>query len=71
MAAAVDGSSSVVVGAVRELFNPRMRTVGFGGSTAFNYAVSRDGQRFLVNATEEGEVEAPITLLVNWAEALR
>ena len=30
------------------------------------YAVSRDGQRFLINVTTERASTAPITLILNW-----
>ncbi|MEQ1911146.1 MAG: hypothetical protein ABMA15_20165, partial [Vicinamibacterales bacterium] len=35
------------------------------------YDVSADGQRFLVNAVVEAVAPSPITLVVNWAAALR
>ena len=30
------------------------------------YAVTRDGQRFLINLSAEDEGSAPITVMVNW-----
>jgi hypothetical protein len=33
--------------------------------------VTPDGQRFLVNASDEGVASAPITLVVNWTAALK
>ena len=72
MAASVDGrGSAFVVGAVKPLFEPRVREVGFAGSTGVSFDVSPDGQRFLLLATEDTPTELPITLLVNWAEGLR
>ena len=34
------------------------------------YAVSRDGQRFLVHVVAEEATRVPITVVVNWAAAL-
>lgn len=72
MAASVDGSGAAfVVGAAQPLFMLRMRTAAWAGSTSYNYDVTADGQRFLVNAADESQSETPITLLLNWAERLR
>jgi hypothetical protein len=35
------------------------------------FDVTPDGQRFLVNASDEGVASAPITLVVNWTAALK
>jgi eukaryotic-like serine/threonine-protein kinase len=35
------------------------------------YDVSADGQRFLVNSVDEGNVATPITVIVNWTAALK
>jgi Tol biopolymer transport system component len=72
MAASVDGSgAALVVGAVQPLFTLRMRTAAWAGSTSYNYDVTADGQRFLVNTADESQGDAPITLLLNWAGNLR
>jgi serine/threonine protein kinase len=72
MAASVDGrGSAFVVSQVKPLFEPRIRTIGFGGSNAQNYDVTPDGQRFLVAVTEGTQSETPITILTNWTAALR
>lgn len=72
MAASVDGSGSAfVVGAVQPLFTPRMRIAAWAGSTSYNYDVTADGQRFLINTADESQSDAPITLLLNWAGNLR
>jgi hypothetical protein len=39
-------------------------------SDIHQYAVTPDGQRFLINVTTREAATAPITLLVNWARAL-
>ena len=71
MAASVDGrGSSFVVSLTKPLFVPRIRTTGFGGSNAYNYDVTPDGQRFLIAVTEGTQGETPITLLTNWTSAI-
>jgi hypothetical protein len=35
-----------------------------------HYAVSADGQRFLVNTTTEDSTPSPIVVVVNWSKAL-
>jgi hypothetical protein len=62
MAAALrEGESGIEVGDARPLFQMRFR------NNTFPYAVTADGQRFLVNrSTDEVATAAPITLVVNW-----
>ena len=36
-----------------------------------NYAATADGQRFLVSATAPGEGSSPVTILLNWIDAIR
>jgi Tol biopolymer transport system component len=72
MVATVDGSGTAfVVVAAQPLFPSLMRTAGWVGSTSYNYDVTADGQRFLVNATVDSPNDTPITLLLNWADGLR
>jgi Tol biopolymer transport system component len=72
VAASVDGSGAAfVVGAVQPLFMPRMRSTAWAGSTSYNYDVTADGQRFLINTADESQSDTPITLLLNWAGNLR
>ena len=65
IAAAVDGSGQeFVVESETELFEvPRLA----GGS--FDYDVTGDGQRFLLNVVTEDSFE-PIHLMINWSAAL-
>jgi Tol biopolymer transport system component len=73
MAATVDtkGSAFAVV-AVRALFEVHRRVAGYRGfGSSFNYDVSPDGQRFLVNAVGSEQMAAPITVIVNWMAALK
>ena len=63
MAAAVSSRGAVLdVGAVRALFNTRIRDQALG----IPYDVTSDGQRFLVNTLVERPVPSSITLVVNW-----
>ena len=36
----------------------------------FQYDVSRDGQRFLINSLPHEDAAAPLTLLLNWPQYL-
>jgi hypothetical protein len=37
----------------------------------FNYAVAADGKRFLVNTGGRETAEAPVTVVTNWAAAVK
>ena len=66
MAAAVNGKgSSFQVGAVKPMF--QTRAIGLED----RYAVSADGQRFLINTAPEQAASAPITVVLNWAAELK
>jgi hypothetical protein len=66
MAAAVNGKGSrFEVGAVKPLFQTRGLDV-----TRNRFAVSADGQRFLIN-TDPQTTSAPITVVLNWAAELK
>ena len=63
MAAPVRSGESFEMGAAISLFEFRAGTVeGFAP-----YAVTADGQRFLISAVVETESNAPLTVVVNWA----
>src|SRR5262249_24567931 len=62
MAAPVRSGESFETGAAVSLFEFRAGT----RTIAAPYAVTRDGQRFLINAAVE-EPNAPLTVVVNWA----
>jgi eukaryotic-like serine/threonine-protein kinase len=67
MAAAVnDKGANFEVGAVKPLFEARFVT---GGRN--QYAVSADGQRFLINTVPEQAASAPITVVLNWTAGLK
>lgn len=55
----------------------RRRVANLGRATLFSYAVSKDGQRFLISSSGANEAKAaaavtqPIVVAQNWAERLR
>ncbi len=68
MAVDVKGDSTFQAGLPRELFDARVSGLT---DVRFHYAVSRDGQRFLVNSLSEGEGTSPITVVLNWTAGLK
>ena len=69
MVAAVNGKgASFEVGAVKPLF--RDAHVAFTG-VGYQYDVSADGQRFLINTSPEQATSAPITVVLNWTAGLK
>ena len=66
MAAEVNGQGpGFEVGAVRPLFQARPT------GTRYEWDVSADGQRFLVNTAVEQTTSAPVTLVINWQAGLK
>jgi hypothetical protein len=63
MAAPVRSGESFEVGAPVSLFEFRAGTFLVGIAP---YAVTGDGQRFLLSAVVETEPNAPLTVIVNW-----
>jgi len=57
-------------GAAKPLFVSRPRAQQ-GLNAQYNYDVSSDGQRFLVNTLVDQAAPAPITLVFNWTAALK
>jgi Tol biopolymer transport system component len=67
MAATVNGKgASFEVRAVKPLFETR---IVLGGR--YQYAISADGQRFLINTPSEQAASAPITVVLNWTAGLK
>jgi dipeptidyl aminopeptidase/acylaminoacyl peptidase len=66
MATPVRSGEGFELGAPVSLFEFRAGTLG---AIFAAYAVTGDGQRFLINALVETEPNAPLTVVVNWAEA--
>jgi serine/threonine protein kinase/Tol biopolymer transport system component len=63
---------SFEVGAPKTLFRTGILGGNGGGPTiAWRYAVSKDGQRFLINAAPEEVASAPITIDTNWTAELK
>jgi Tol biopolymer transport system component/predicted Ser/Thr protein kinase len=56
-------------GVVRPLFATRMPAPGLG--TRSTFAATPDGSRFVVNTWDANAASSPITLVVNWPEALK
>jgi serine/threonine protein kinase/Tol biopolymer transport system component len=68
MTVPVSSSESFEMGAPVSLFEFRDGTLG---GTTTPYAVTADGQRFLINAVVEPEPKAPLTVVVNWAAGMK
>jgi hypothetical protein len=68
MAVPVQSGETFAASAAAPLFEFRA-----GSANAFfaPYAVTGDGQRFLLNATVETEVVSPLTVAVNWTAELK
>jgi Tol biopolymer transport system component len=73
MVAEVNGDGPVFrVGAVRPLFDVARRTAAWRGwGPPFNWDVSADGQRFLVNTATETLQPSPATIITNWTASVR
>jgi Tol biopolymer transport system component len=73
MAADVRVSGSALeIGTPKMLFHTEiLGGLGSGANTAWRYAVSKDGQRFLINSTMEQTTSSPITVVTNWTEGLK
>ena len=66
MAASVNGKgASFDAGAVKPLFQTRVTGV------RYEYDVSADGQRFLINTAPEQSASQPISVVVNWTAGLK
>jgi hypothetical protein len=64
--------SSFEVGAPKVLFRTEILGGAGGGPTnAWRYAISKDGQRFLINAAAEQTASVPITVITNWPAELK
>jgi serine/threonine protein kinase len=68
MSAAIPGGDAFAAEAPTPLFQTRVPLTG--NPYRVNYAVSRDGQRILVNVAEGEGLSAPLTVLSNWPALL-
>ena len=73
MAVPVTAERGFEAGTPRALFRTRMADFHSGsrGQFAKNYAVTRDGQRFLIASIIEDPPPPSVTVLLNWPAALR
>jgi hypothetical protein len=55
-----------VIGQPKPLFRAPINTA----TTRNHYAVTSDGQRFLINVEDQNSYLAPVTVMVNWNEGL-
>jgi len=58
------------VGAPVPLFQSRIPRGGYMDIMRIQYAISRDGKRFLMNTNAENPTPSPITIVTNWTRAL-
>jgi hypothetical protein len=63
---AFDPASPPVIGRPTALFRPPINT----STTRNHYAVTPDGQKFLINVEDQSSYLSPITVIVNWIDAL-
>jgi hypothetical protein len=73
MAAEVNGQGAAFqVRDVRPLFEVRRRIGAYLGlGQGYNYDVTADGQRFLVNTVTDQAAPIPMTVVVNWTAGLK
>jgi serine/threonine protein kinase len=72
MAVDVNGTgSNFTVGVPRVLFEARVPTTYPGGIGAPYYAVTGDGQRFIVDALTGESTSVPLTVVLNWTADLK
>ena len=63
---------TVQLGIPKALFRvPVLGGTGGAPTTAWRWDISRDGQRFLVNTALEEASTSPVTVLLNWASAIK
>jgi Tol biopolymer transport system component/predicted Ser/Thr protein kinase len=68
MAVSVKAGATFEVGTPMPLFQTRMHGARFA---LFQYAVSTDGKRFLINSLPREDAAAPMTLLTDWTSQLK
>jgi len=71
MALSIAAGSTIEAGTPKSLFDVHLLPTGTGAPYAYyQYDVTRDGQRFLVN-TPLSNATVPITVVLNWTAALK
>jgi hypothetical protein len=70
---AADGAMTAVPIDATETFAGVPKTLFPAGVISSNqaYAVTRDGQRFLVNRPQNAATAPPLTVIVNWSSTLQ
>ena len=73
MAVPVQFTPELQFGLPRILFEYKKWMSGLPSPTPYgnDYAVSPDGERFLLNAVDEAAPQSPITVIVNWMADLK
>ncbi len=67
MSVDVEAGQEFLAAAPRRLFDARLRR---STDDMFHYAISRDGQRLLVDAIDDAESSAAVTLATDWLSSL-
>lgn len=68
----VDGTGPTFIAAVPQpLFDTRTSPIFPGGFSASYYAVSGDGQRFIVNTLVGDSAATPLTVVLNWSAGVK
>ena len=65
--AGVNAGAALEIGRPRQLF--RAPVLGSLANYRNYYAVSADGQRFVIDSVATGTLQEPVTLMLNWAPA--
>jgi hypothetical protein len=68
MSVTIPEGDAFAAGVPKTLFQTRVPLTGNPYRT--NYAVSRDGQRFLVNTSSDEGLSSPLTIVLNWTALL-
>jgi hypothetical protein len=74
MAAAIDTTRGFQAGIPQPLFSGRIRNEpapGFQATTRRQYAVARDGKRFLTFTAQSPSTATPLTVVVNWLASVQ
>ena len=72
MAAEVNGAGpTFVAGVLKPLFEAHVNSIFPGAGNATYYAVTGDGQRFLVNTLVGDSTPVPLTIVLNWTAGLK
>jgi Tol biopolymer transport system component len=70
-AVSIRGDKALTLGTAHELFSPRMLFgASYGAGRQQQYAVSPDGQRFLVNLAVGESSISPLTAVLDWRSLL-